>query len=115
MSLASAGCERASNAELGRVQFERYCESCHAIDGSSRGGAPDLRRLARKYGTPLPHDEIAAWIDGRRGSEAHGTRDMPVWGDELYETFPANESTETVRTGTIHVLVEYLDSIQRTD
>jgi mono/diheme cytochrome c family protein len=115
IAAALVACKPTPDAELGRLQFEKYCIGCHATEGRPAPGAPDLTRLAQKYGSPLPRDVLAAWIDGRRGSEAHGPREMPVWGERLYQTFPATPGTESVRAGTIDVILDYLESIQRTD
>jgi hypothetical protein len=78
-----------------------------------RPEAPALDALAARFGSPLRRDELAAFIDGRRELPAHGTREMPVWGVRLYEGFPKSPGTETVREGTVEMIVEYLESVQR--
>ena len=108
---------------VARDVFDRYCGECHAIfEGAGpgfgqgpRAPAPDLRELWRKYGSPLPREELAEFIDGRRDVEAHGPRDMPVWGKELYDNLPENETVEEMRAGTIELLLDYLDTIQTTE
>ena len=45
----------------------------------------NLRKLGDKYGMPLPAHRIAELIDGRDTVRAHGTHEMPVWGEKLYE------------------------------
>ena len=97
----------------GRVLYTRYCASCHGLDADGRGPvAPvlrrppsDLRRLGSRYGMPLPADRIARYVDGREDVAAHGTREMPVWG----ERFRAPEQAVDPR---IRTIVAYLDSIQ---
>jgi hypothetical protein len=119
LALAAAGCRQASQAELGAVQYRRYCASCHGeigADGVVTGrtpDAPDLTALSARFGSPLRRDELASFIDGRRDVGAHGTRDMPVWGARLYESYPQTPGTEAVRGGTVDLLVDYLESAQR--
>ena len=45
----------------------------------------NLRKLGDKYGMPLPAHQIAELIDGRDTPRAHGSHEMPVWGEQLYE------------------------------
>jgi len=53
----------------------------------------------------LPADRIARWVDGREDVGAHGTREMPVWG----ERFRVPEGDLDPR---IRAIVIYRDSIQ---
>ncbi len=120
--LVAAGCESQADYRLRVAEdlFDRKCAECHGgTDGEGPrfvegfgAKAPDLRRLGFKYGTPLPKEKLAAFIDGRQEVAAHGSREMPVWGEELYANFPEQESVEDVRAGTISMLVDYLESIQ---
>jgi mono/diheme cytochrome c family protein len=90
--------------------FDRYCARCHG-DGPE-ASAPDLSQLWRRYGSPLPTAEIASFIDGTREVAAHGPREMPVWGEELYHQLPDTDTVKDMRAGTIALLVEYLQTIQ---
>ena len=45
----------------------------------------NLRKLGDKYGMPLPAHRIAELIDGRDTARAHGSHEMPVWGEKFYE------------------------------
>jgi len=104
----------------GYETFEHYCASCHGVDG--RGDGPvaaslkrkprDLTRLADEYGRPLQKVKLIELIDGRRTPRSHGTPDMPVWGKRLYEGLD-DRTTEATRRGTIFLIIDYLDSIQR--
>ena len=102
--------------------YATYCASCHGVGG--RGDGPvaetlrvppaDLTRLGDRYGEPLPIDRIADFVDGRSHVAAHGPREMPVWGEQLYrgerEGAPAKEAA---RRGTVLLIVEWLQTIQR--
>ena len=105
----------------GRELYASYCASCHGSDG--RGGGPesakrglrppDLTRLHERYGSPLPRDRIASFIDGRVDVEAHGPREMPVWGERFFEGDPGPpRGVESAKRRTVDLLVEYLQSLQ---
>ena len=105
---------------VARNFFDRNCARCH---GSSKGEdpkfveahgaeAPDLRQLWKRYGTPLPREELTEFIDGRMDVEAHGPRAMPAWGETLYANLGENATVEEMRAGTIAMLIDYLDTIQ---
>ncbi len=113
--------ETTDDRQLGAVMFGRYCASCHgnAGDGTTplasqlQTAPPDLTRLSKKFGSPLRRDELAAYIDGRQTLAAHGTREMPVWGERLYEGFPETPGTDAVREGTIDLILDHLEAIER--
>jgi hypothetical protein len=76
---------------------------------------PDLRAISLRSGGTFPREELAAFIDGRGGLAAHGSREMPVWGEQLYAgPGPANPDVEKARRGAIELLLLYLESIQST-
>jgi mono/diheme cytochrome c family protein len=110
-------------AELGRDVFLRRCASCHGEGGQGDGPAAgalrtppaDLTRIAARRGGVFPKGEIARFVDGRFAVAAHGTREMPVWGERLGEQIPEAEISEEVVRGQISVVIEYLESIQRED
>jgi mono/diheme cytochrome c family protein len=90
----------------GRQLYLKYCASCHAID--ARGETPlaelfqkpppDLTRIAARRGTWYPEALVKEIIDGRYA--AHGSREMPVWGEIL----PGDEIAQ---------IAEYLNTLQR--
>jgi mono/diheme cytochrome c family protein len=107
----------------GRVLYLSYCASCHGVSGEGNGPVAeslrqpptDLTRLAERHGTPLPRQELAEFIDGRRDVAAHGPRDMPVWGRRFVEPSPGGPSSEPVADEAIQRLLDFLASIQRFD
>ncbi len=110
-------------AELGQSVFVRHCGACHGTDARGDGPAAgalriapsDLTRIAARRGGVFPEGELARFIDGRFAVQAHGTREMPIWGERLGEQIPDAGVSEEVVRGKISVVVEYLRSIQRTD
>jgi mono/diheme cytochrome c family protein len=106
---------------MGRRFFERYCSACHGIDGRGQGPvAPalrtppaDLTQIAKRRGGQFPVAEIAAHIDGRADVRAHGSRDMPVWGERFSEQVGGGSLGEEVVRGNLLILVQYLQSLQQ--
>ncbi len=80
-------------SSMGRRFYERYCSACHGMDGKGQGPVAldlrtepaDLTQIAKRRGGEFPVAEIAAYIDGRADVRAHGSRDMPVWGERFSE------------------------------
>lgn len=99
----------------GEVLFRRYCASCHGVTG--RGDGPAAAALS-----PRPTDltritssdaDLMRQIDGRRTVRAHGTADMPVWGEvferELSEE-PFKGRTSLLKS---HILAQYVHDLQK--
>ena len=103
----------------GHRYFVRYCASCHGTDGLGDGPVAkslatppaNLRKLGDKYGMPLPAHRIAELIDGRDTARAHGSHEMPVWGEKLYE-LGHGEKGETGIGEVIAKIIAYLNTIQ---
>jgi mono/diheme cytochrome c family protein len=104
-------------SESGAALFRTYCASCHGADG--RGAGPmttQLRRLppsltsfAVRNGGVFPSERVRRIIDGR-DIPAHGSFDMPVWGDAFKRT--REGLSEAAAAARIDSIVRYLDSIQ---
>jgi len=100
--------------------YRTYCASCHGVFADGKGPvAPaltsppvDLSRLSERYGSPLRSGELADVIDGRAMARGHGSSDMPVWGEVLYEGKGDGQLLEKVRRGSILRIIEYLNAIQ---
>lgn len=119
------GGARGFMASKGRTTYRLYCASCHGPDGAGDGPvakhlkvAPtDLKTITERHGGTFPRDWIEQVIDGRQGIGAHGTRDMPVWGDvfqapSLAEDDNSADADATRAERKIAELVVFLESIQ---
>jgi mono/diheme cytochrome c family protein len=102
--------------------YQRLCSSCHGASGKGDGpvaplikvGVPDLTRIAARDGGEFPAADVRLVIDGRTDRRAHGPRDMPVWGWQLYDVSNPDYAGERARTDSmIDRLVTYLQSIQQ--
>lgn len=105
----------------GQRYYRRYCASCHGFQADGQGPLSavlrpppaDLRLLAERHGSPLPRHALAEKIDGRKEVTAHGPREMPVWGERLYGDLPPGVASEAVKAGTIWLILDYLETVQR--
>ena len=102
----------------GKASYDQFCSSCHGADGKGHGEIEgdlatmpaDLTQLTARYGS-FPVDSVYQAIDGRKDVEAHGSREMPVWGNIWGEEGGAPVADEVVEQR-INELVEYIRSIQ---
>ena len=76
---------------------------------------PNFTRLAELGGGEFPAAAIRDAIDGRSMAISHGTRQMPVWGDEFWIEECAEVVAEQTAREMINGIVAYLETIQATD
>ena len=108
-------------AMSGEELYGRLCASCHGVTGRGDGpvansfniDVPDLTLIARRQGGAFPRDRIEQIIDGRYTVLAHGTRTMPVWGEELARTEIGSPDAERATQLMITRLLDYVQSLQR--
>jgi mono/diheme cytochrome c family protein len=97
------------------TMFTTYCAVCHGKEGKGDGPAAkalaktpaDLTKLAARNNGTFPDLKVRRYIEGLDEVAAHGTRDMPMWGD-LFRAL--NRDTAQIR---IASLAEYLKSMQK--
>jgi hypothetical protein len=75
---------------------------------------PDLTRTATRAVGADQRDRIGRIIDGRYIIGAHGTRIMPVWGEDLARLEIDNPDAERSAQTIIARLADYVLSLQRT-
>jgi mono/diheme cytochrome c family protein len=117
----SATGEEMTTADVGRDYFQRYCSGCHGLEGKGDGAfasllktpPPDLTTLAKRSGGTFPDQKVAQIVDGRDPRAAHGTRDMPIWGERFGETMAGSPASQSVIRGQVYLFVSYLRSIQQ--
>ncbi|MCU0969121.1 MAG: cytochrome c [Rubrivivax sp.] len=111
--------------DLGRREFQANCAVCHGPGGRGDGVVrnwlttppSDLTTLARRAGGVFPADRVREVVDGRGAAVgAHGTREMPVWGDEYRKDAAARvagtAASEDYVRSRIDALVAYLERLQ---
>ena len=78
----------AEDFDEGKFEFNWACATCHGIDAKGKGPLSsdlkvppaDLTVLAKKNSGAFPLTQVYEVIDGRKVIEAHGARQMPIWG-----------------------------------
>ena len=118
--VGAANSELATNSlvDQGRELFKADCAACHGAAAHGDGPMvpalnqppPNLTLLRRKYGGEFPLEIVYQKIDGRELPLAHGSTDMPVWG-ELYKRGLPVYGERRVHDR-LTALIEYLKSLQ---
>jgi mono/diheme cytochrome c family protein len=102
----------------GKEMFQTYCAVCHGQDGKGAGPAAgalkmapaDLTQLTRKNNGKFPEQRVSLVITtGPSEILAHGSKEMPVWGD-LFRHMGSNDPG--VARLRIVNLTDYVKSIQ---
>jgi mono/diheme cytochrome c family protein len=115
----------AQDTYLGSQEFIASCAACHGITGKGDGEVAksltkkpaDLTILAKMNGGEYPFVRVFEVIDGRKEVPAHGSRDMPVWGDRFEAELDASArhplvGSEILVSSRINDLVDFIGSIQ---
>ena len=87
--LMSGGIASAQDTAAGQEEFRGHCAACHGMTGLGDGPigpllktpAPNLAMISQRNGGKFPFQRIYEIIDGSSVLAAHGSRDMPLWGD----------------------------------
>jgi mono/diheme cytochrome c family protein len=106
----------------GEKLFQRFCAACHGTQAKGDGPVasslavqvPNLRELSLRNKDTFPAEKIVRIIDGRTLLNPHGSRSMPVWGDEFLRAEAGDPVAERETADMIKKMVEYLRSIQTT-
>jgi mono/diheme cytochrome c family protein len=111
--------------DVGKYEYDGHCAICHGVSGTGQGIEPywsylsktpaNLTTLSKNNGGVFPFARVYQTIDGREQVQAHGTREMPVWGREYTEA-GANMSPyynpEAFARAKILALTEYIYRLQ---
>lgn len=105
-----------TNPASGAEMFMAYCAACHGSDGRGAGPAAsalkkapaNLTLLMKKNNGKFPILAVQNMIQGDNSPAAHGSRDMPMWGD-IFRSVSASKAVVDIR---VRNLREYIESIQ---
>jgi mono/diheme cytochrome c family protein len=100
----------------GAEMFKSYCAACHGTDGRGNGPAAgalkkapaDLTLLSKKNGGKFPTLIVQNFIKGDSAAAAHGSRDMPMWGD-VFKSVSAGSAVVEIR---VRNLRDYIETLQ---
>jgi mono/diheme cytochrome c family protein len=130
---AFAGVAQQSNTKLkevpikptspvsGQQMYTTYCASCHGADGKGNGPAApalkipatDLTTLSQKNGGKFPSAHVATVLRFGVENVAHGTAQMPVWGDLMQTLGPPSQAGSSVMHQRISNLTDYIKQMQK--
>jgi mono/diheme cytochrome c family protein len=102
----------------GQKMYAAYCAVCHGNDGKGGGPAadalkvppPDLTALARKNAGKYPSDHVTSAIQGDLHMPAHGSKEMPVWGNLFWGMSQGHSSEVQLRVANLNKYVESLQA-----
>ncbi|MTV15461.1 cytochrome c [Bradyrhizobium elkanii] len=125
----------AEDADVGKAEFQASCASCHGADGKGNGPVSaqlkvpptDLTTLTKNNNGVFPINAVYETIDGRKPISAHGTHEMPIWGERFnpvkslphtvdppYDALdPSRDMREVVVRTRILAVIDYLNRIQQ--
>ncbi len=106
----------------GSELYSNLCSACHGADGKGDGPAvsalskpaADLTRLAANNDGVYSHRKVKRAIYGESRLDAHGTTDMPVWGQQFMYVRSSWNSfmRQAYARDRINTLDKYIASIQ---
>ena len=130
-----AAAAQAEDLDIGKSEFQSSCASCHGTDAKGKGPVsdqlkippPDLTMLAKNNNGVFPTNAVYETIDGLKTIPAHGTREMPIWGEQFnpiinlphyvdpsyWKMAGPEQSPEVVVRKRILAVIDYLSRVQQ--
>jgi len=107
-----------TSAASGSEMYRAYCAVCHGVDGKGNGPAVpalknspgDMTLLSKNNGGKFPELKVYNSIRGDVGVAAHGSKDMPIWGDVFRDMGRGDSAQTSLR---IRNLTKYIESMQK--
>jgi len=115
----------AQKTDVGKYEYDSHCAECHGLSGKGDGAyvrllrsdtvLPNLTELSKKNGGVFPFTRVYQTIDGGMRIKAHGSTDMPIWG-QVYKRQSRNlnpiYNPEVFAQDRILSLIEYIYRLQ---
>ncbi len=106
----------------GKELFHQHCSVCHGTDGKGNGSLydasstdksvrvppADLTLLSQRNAGKFPADRVRDAIYSKGPIPAHGTPEMPAWGDVFY----SSKSDPKLIEARVRNLTAYIESLQ---
>ncbi|HKU20079.1 MAG TPA: cytochrome c [Terriglobales bacterium] len=101
----------------GKEMYTNQCAACHGADAKGSGPAAtalktaptDLTQLAKSNNGKFPANHVYSSIVGDLNVPAHGTAEMPMWGN-VYRSMSRGHDAEVQQR--ISNLTHYIESLQ---
>ena len=102
----------------GEEMYKTYCAVCHGVTGKGNGPAADalkvppsnLTTLAKRNGGKYPAIKVAAIIRGEEVLAAHGSKEMPIWGNLFWSISGGHEAEVQQRVANLN---KYMEALQK--
>ncbi|MGC2827193.1 MAG: cytochrome c [Pseudolabrys sp.] len=115
----------AGSVDVGKNEYDTRCAICHGLSGKGDGpyvqllkegtDLPNLTELSKKNGGVYPFLRVYWTIDGTVRVRAHGSANMPIWGQvyklQSHNLDPLYDPELFTRTK-IFALTEYVWRLQ---
>jgi mono/diheme cytochrome c family protein len=106
-----------TSSASGKEMFTSYCAVCHGTEGKGDGPAAsalkvapaDLTVLSKNDGGKYPAMKVSSAIRGTANLPAHGSEEMPMWGDLFRSISNGHEGEVQQRVGN---LTRYIETLQ---
>jgi len=106
----------------GKELYRQHCSVCHGVDGKGNGSLydansadksvrvppADLTLLSQRNAGKFPAARVRDAIYSKGPIPAHGTPDMPAWGDVFY----SSKSDPKLIEARVRNLTAYVESLQ---
>jgi len=110
-----------TSATDGKQMYTTYCAVCHGADGKGAGPAAkamkvtpaNLTQLNKKNGGAFPSNHVATVLQFGIENPAHGSAQMPIWGDLLRSLSANSQDPAPLVHQRINNLTDYLKQIQQ--
>ena len=107
-----------TSAGSGEEMYKTYCAACHGAEGKGNGPAApalkvaptDLTALAEKNGGKYPALKVASVLHGEEQLPAHGSKDMPIWGNLFWSMSGGHQAEVQQRVANLN---KYIESLQK--
>jgi mono/diheme cytochrome c family protein len=135
LSAGFAAAAQAEDYDIGKSEFQSSCASCHGADAKGKGPVSDqlkippadLTMLAKNNNGVFPVNAVYETLYGSKTVPAHGTREMPIWGERFnpiinlphsvdpsyWKMAGPEQSPEIVVRTRILAVVDYLNRVQQ--
>jgi mono/diheme cytochrome c family protein len=108
---------KSTSPASGKEMYTNYCAVCHGTEGKGNGPAADalktppadLTVLSKNNGGKYPALKVGSAIRGDAEVAAHGSKEMPVWG-QLFRSMSAGQPAQVDQR--IANLISYIKSLQ---
>ena len=107
-----------THPDQGREMYTTYCAPCHGLNGDGKGPAApafkyaptNLTTLAKTHGGTYPSLKVIVTIQMGPNVKAHGSAQMPVWGNAFRSLDHSDNQLTFMR---IRSLTDYIRTLQK--